>query len=103
MLVGPPGNCPACACVKTALGTLLDRLGSRRENCNPTNSSEHIYYNLIIFFFTADRVSDFSDGCYYSEPSTYTSDSVVHQRFLAASFLDVRGFYSCSNRTTASS
>ena len=27
----------------------------------------------------------------------------IHQRFLAASFLDVRGFYSCSNRTTASS
>lgn len=51
MLVGPPGNYPAWSCVKTALGTLLDRLGSRRENCSPTNSSEHIYYNLIIIFF----------------------------------------------------
>ena len=53
--------------------------------------------------FTADRFSDFSDGCYSSGPSTYTTNSVVPEGVLASSYSNVGGLYSCSSQTTASS
>jgi hypothetical protein len=34
--------------------------------------------------FTADRFSDFSDGCYTSGPFTYTTNSVVSEGVLAS-------------------
>ena len=53
--------------------------------------------------FTADRFSDFSDGCYSSGPSTYMPNSVVPEGVLASSYSNMAGLYSCFSQTTASS
>jgi hypothetical protein len=46
------------------------------------------------------RVSDLSDGCYSSGPSTYTTNSVVPEGVLASSYSNVGGLYSCCFQTS---
>jgi hypothetical protein len=48
-------------------------------------SGEHIFSGVVSTsssIFTADRFSDFSDGCYSSGPSIYTTNSVVPEGVL---------------------
>jgi hypothetical protein len=76
------------------------------EKIVTTISGEQIFSDIVSTsssIFTADRFSDFSDGCYSSGPSTYTTNSVVPEIVLASSYSNVGGFYSCSSQTTASS
>jgi hypothetical protein len=91
-------------------GTLSDRPGTSfppsENNCNSTISGEQMFSDIISTsssMCTADRFSDFSDGCYSSGPSTYTTNSVVPEGVLASSYSNVGGLYSCSSQTTASS
>jgi hypothetical protein len=91
-------------------GTLSDRPGTsfppRGKNCNSTISGQQIFSDIVStgsLIFTADRFSDFSDGCYSSGPSTYMTNSVVPEGVLAFSYSNVGGLYSCSSQTTASS
>ena len=92
------------------MGTLSDRPGTnffpRGKKCNSTISGEQFFSDIVSTsssFFTADRFSDFSDGCYSSGPSTYTTNSVLPEGVLASSYSNVGGLYSCSSQTTASS
>jgi hypothetical protein len=78
----------------------------RGKNCNSTISGEQIFSNIVSTsssIFTADRFSDFSDGCYSSGPSTYMTNSVVPAGVLASSYSNVGDLCSCSSQTTASS
>jgi hypothetical protein len=91
-------------------GTLSDRPGTsfphRGNNSNSTISGEQSFSDIVSTsssIFTADRFSDFSDGCYSSGPSTYTTNAVVPEGVLASSYSNVGGLYSCSSQTTASS
>jgi hypothetical protein len=61
------------------------------------------YVSTSSSIFTADRFSDFSDRCYSSGLSTYTTNSVVPEGVLASSYSNVRSLYSCSSQITASS
>jgi hypothetical protein len=91
-------------------GTLSDTSGAsfshRGKHFNSTITGEQICSGIVSnssSIFTADRFSDFSDGCYSSRPSTYTPNSVVPEGVLASSYSNVGGLYSCSSQTTASS
>jgi hypothetical protein len=75
-------------------GTLSDRpwtsFPPRGKNCNSTISGEHIFSDIISTsssIFIADRFSDFSDGCYSSGLSTYTTNSVVPEGVLASIYV----------------
>jgi hypothetical protein len=92
------------------MGTSSDRPGAsfspRGKKCNYTISGEQICSGIVSTsssIFTADRFSDFSDGCYSSGPSTYTPNSVVPEGVLASNYSNVGGLFSCSSQTTASS
>ena len=53
-----------------------------------TISGEQFFSGIVSTsssIFTADRFSDFSDGCYSSRPSTYTPNSEVPEGVLAPS------------------
>ena len=76
------------------------------EKILTTISGEQSFSDIVntsSSIFTADRFSDFSDGCYSSGPSTYTTNAVVPEGVLASSYSNVGGLYSCSSQTTASS
>jgi hypothetical protein len=78
----------------------------RGNNFNSTISGEQLFSGIVnnsSSIFTADRFSDFSDGCYSSRPSTHTPNSVVPEGILASSYSNVGGLYSCSSQTTGSS
>ena len=88
---------------RTHLGLFLTPRGN---NFNSTISDEQIFSGIVnnsSSIFTADRFSDFSDGCYSSRPSTYTPNAVVPEGILASSYSNVGGLYSCSSQTTGSS
>jgi hypothetical protein len=83
-------------------GTPVKRL----DLCNL--SGEQIFSDIVSTsssIFTADRFSDFSDGCYSSGPSTYTTNSVVPEGVLAFSYSNVGGWmkidWLCKCTTTA--
>ena len=87
---------------RTDLGLVFPK----RKKCSSTISGEQFSSGIVntsSSIFTADRFSDFSDGCYSSGPSTYTPNSVVSEGVLASSYSNVGGLYSCFSQITASS
>jgi hypothetical protein len=61
MLVAPPGNCPECPCVKTALVVMMEETGVQTENQQQV--TDKLYYmklfkgNFTICRNQADKVS----------------------------------------------